>query len=216
MENHMLLHPLAIDSDAGAKKNETQTQQLHLPQYSPQPSTDPSLYNQKLSPLPPPSHPPPSYNQSHDAASLSFPNVPTTELAPIHIRNPSRNERTDNTLPSLASLTGQQTQAYTPPQPREPTYSPPPPPRVNHWPSLNPLTAYYAPSHVQSADSPGRMDVDVNASGAVNAASPDRFYEGRASSVSLDDPDVRMAAEALGDLRAGKSMWPFDAYWMLT
>jgi hypothetical protein len=36
------------------------------------------------------------------------------------------------------------------------------------------------------------MDLDVGSNG-------------RASSVSLDDPDVRMAAEALGDLRAGMS-----------
>ncbi|KAI8625585.1 transcription factor Opi1 [Xylariaceae sp. FL1651] len=36
----------------------------------------------------------------------------------------------------------------------------------------------------------------------MSAASPDRFQDGRSSSVSLDDPDVRMAAEALGDLRA--------------
>ncbi len=51
------------------------------------------------------------------------------------------------------------------------------------------------------------MDIDVgNAAGgigAVSAASPERYYDGRAGSVSLDDPDVRMAAEALGDLRAG-------------
>ncbi|KAK2033036.1 transcription factor Opi1 [Colletotrichum zoysiae] len=46
------------------------------------------------------------------------------------------------------------------------------------------------------------MDLDVNTNSVMNAASPDRFYEGRAASVSLDDPDVRMAAEALGDLRA--------------
>ncbi|KAJ0334007.1 hypothetical protein COL5a_000048 [Colletotrichum fioriniae] len=46
------------------------------------------------------------------------------------------------------------------------------------------------------------MDLDVVSNSAMSAASPDRFYEGRAASVSLDDPDVRMAAEALGDLRA--------------
>ncbi|KAI0535172.1 transcription factor Opi1-domain-containing protein [Xylaria digitata] len=55
------------------------------------------------------------------------------------------------------------------------------------------------------------MDTDTssNSAGSANgthttmtSASPDRFYDGRASSVSLDDPDVRMAAEALGDLRA--------------
>ncbi|KAI1420034.1 transcription factor Opi1-domain-containing protein [Xylaria sp. FL1777] len=46
------------------------------------------------------------------------------------------------------------------------------------------------------------MDVDISSSSSVSTASPDRFHDGRASSVSLDDPDVRMAAEALGDLRA--------------
>ncbi|KAI2465267.1 transcription factor Opi1 [Annulohypoxylon bovei var. microspora] len=46
------------------------------------------------------------------------------------------------------------------------------------------------------------MDVDTSSSSGVSAPSPDRFQDGRASSVSLDDPDVRMAAEALGDLRA--------------
>ncbi|KAI1372840.1 transcription factor Opi1 [Hypoxylon crocopeplum] len=46
------------------------------------------------------------------------------------------------------------------------------------------------------------MDVDTSSSSGLSAPSPDRFQDGRASSVSLDDPDVRMAAEALGDLRA--------------
>ncbi|KAH8890207.1 Opi1-domain-containing protein, partial [Thozetella sp. PMI_491] len=106
-------------------------------------------------------------------------------------------------LPSLSSVTGQQPQRYSapPPQPSEPS-----PPGANHWPSLNPLTAYYTPSHVQSAESPQKMDIDAAApgsgSGAVGPASPDRYYDGRAGSVSLDDPDVRLAAEALGDLRA--------------
>ncbi|OTA90036.1 hypothetical protein M434DRAFT_23137 [Hypoxylon sp. CO27-5] len=74
----------------------------------------------------------------------------------------------------------------------EPAYSPPAPPSLTHWPSLNPLTAYYTPSHVQNAESPMRMDVDTSSSSGLSAP----------SSVSLDDPDVRMAAEALGDLRA--------------
>ncbi|KAI0401982.1 transcription factor Opi1-domain-containing protein [Xylaria palmicola] len=46
------------------------------------------------------------------------------------------------------------------------------------------------------------MEVDTRSNSALSAASPDHFQNGRASSVSLDDPDVRMAAEALGDLRA--------------
>ncbi|CAK7268978.1 transcriptional regulator opi1 [Sporothrix epigloea] len=78
---------------------------------------------------------------------------------------------------------------------------------ANHWPSLNPLTAYYTPGHAQASavESPLRMDVDSssnsNSTGPAGATSPDRFGV-RASSVSLEDPDVRMAAEALGDLRA--------------
>ncbi|KAI0968576.1 transcription factor Opi1-domain-containing protein [Xylaria arbuscula] len=49
------------------------------------------------------------------------------------------------------------------------------------------------------------MDVDNGSNSGrstMSTASPDRFHDGRASSVSLDDPEVRMAAEALGELRA--------------
>ncbi|KAI2634049.1 transcription factor Opi1 [Xylaria nigripes] len=46
------------------------------------------------------------------------------------------------------------------------------------------------------------MDVETSNTSAVSSASPNHSQDGRASSVSLDDPDVRMAAEALGDLRA--------------
>lgn len=45
------------------------------------------------------------------------------------------------------------------------------------------------------------MDLDSLSSGTRGPLSPEPVG-GRASSVSLDDPDVRMAAEALGDLRA--------------
>jgi transcriptional repressor OPI1 len=58
------------------------------------------------------------------------------------------------------------------------------------------------------------MEVDVSSNSAlsVSAASPDQFTEGRASSVSLDDPDVRLAAEALGDLRAGMECLIFSKH----
>jgi hypothetical protein len=49
------------------------------------------------------------------------------------------------------------------------------------------------------------MELDASSNSVISAASPDRTHELRASSVSLDDPDVRLAAEALGDLRAGAS-----------
>ncbi|KAI0017138.1 transcription factor Opi1 [Xylariomycetidae sp. FL0641] len=47
------------------------------------------------------------------------------------------------------------------------------------------------------------MDLDSSSNSGLSASSSDRLQQdGRASSVSLDDPDVRMAAEALGDLKA--------------
>lgn len=131
------------------------------------------------------SYPPPSYAQSHDSTALSFPDTPKTELPPIQSHNETVTGA-NNSLPSLSTITGPQPQLYghSRQQSRqsESSYSPPPP-KPNQWPSMNPLTTFYTPSH--AADSPQRMDVD------------------RSSSVSLDDPDVRMAAEALGDLRAG-------------
>ncbi|KAK6600878.1 hypothetical protein H4I95_07860 [Botrytis cinerea] len=69
------------------------------------------------------------------------------------------------------------------------------------WPSSNPLTAYYQPGPSQlspktttrrSTDSPNGMDLDL---------SDNRARRG-GSVLSIDDPDVRLAAEALGDLRA--------------
>ncbi|OAA55512.1 ccg-8-like clock controled protein [Niveomyces insectorum RCEF 264] len=46
------------------------------------------------------------------------------------------------------------------------------------------------------------FDSDSTNTGAGGTPSPDQHRDDRAGSVSLDDPDVRLAAEALGDLRA--------------
>ncbi|KAI4601790.1 hypothetical protein KJ359_010654 [Pestalotiopsis sp. 9143b] len=141
--------------------------------------------------------PPPSYAPLHaDRKSpAGFPDGPKTELPPLKLKNGYYNESKDNTLPSLSLLTVSSpkssyisppptTQVQTRPTtfPPPPNYAPPPPPvqlQPTHWPSLNPYTAYYTPSHAEET-------VDNE----------------RSSSVSLDDPDVRLAAEALGDLRA--------------
>ncbi|PQE24185.1 clock controlled protein [Rutstroemia sp. NJR-2017a BVV2] len=78
------------------------------------------------------------------------------------------------------------------------------------WPSSNPLTAYYQPGPAQlspkttttrSTDSPSGMDLDISESRARRGGSV----------VSIDDPDVRIAAEALGDLRAGGSLSAYSA-----
>ncbi|KAL2076007.1 hypothetical protein VTL71DRAFT_950 [Oculimacula yallundae] len=121
---------------------------------------------------------PPSYTQSHDPQLLSFPSVPTVDPPPVH------HERI---LPPL------------PPPPAETRFR-----AEEHqfvWPSTNPLTAYYQPGpsalspKTQSSigmDSPKTMDLDgIDGRGRRGG-----------SVLSIDDPDVRLAAEALGDLRA--------------
>lgn len=156
-----------------------------------------------------PTFSPPTYafsQQNHDPATLDFPDPPSTELAPLQL-NAQADHSAHNPLPSLASLTG----TSAPPSRRFDTntpYSPPQPPsRLRSWPSGNPYSAYYAPGHGR-ADSPLRMDVDTTTNATTRAPlSPDDMAV-RASSVSLDDPDVRMAAEALGHLRAGECSAP--------
>lgn len=130
---------------------------------------------------------PPSYTQSHDPQTLDFPTVPSTDLTQIH------HERT---LPPLPSAHAEQRYRQEPPAATEA------PPFV--WPSSNPLTAYYQPGPSQLSpkdratsrlDSPSLMDID----------SQDRSRRGASVlSIDKDDMDVRIAAEALGELRAGR------------
>ncbi|KAI1323704.1 transcription factor Opi1-domain-containing protein [Xylariaceae sp. FL0255] len=186
------------------------------------PSPDPNvgIFDQLDRPIKLPLYPPPpSYTQAHERSPLVFPDPTKTELPPIIKSDPDRKDVLGihnsadtklRTLPSLSSITASSQSSSpssastykSPPVPAEPAYSPPAPPTATYWPSLNPLTAYYNPSHAEDAEPPMRMDVDTSSSSGASAPSPDRFPDGRASSVSLDDPDVRMAAEALGDLRA--------------
>jgi len=133
---------------------------------------------------------PPSYH-SHDNHSISLPSVPTTDFQTL----PNHMLQGDNVL-SLPPIQQDHDGSRTLP----PMQSPPLEqlqPTTEHnsiptsWPSSNPLTAYYQ----SSTDSPVPMDLDL-----------DRERHRRGGSVlSIDagDPDVRIAAEALGDLRAG-------------
>lgn len=165
-------------------------------------SSNIQLSPRPLGPLP--AYSPPSYahaQQNHDPSTLSFPDPPSNELAPLQF-NPSL-DNSLNSLPSLASLTGPPTcssrRFASSSATSDTSYSPPSRPRA--WPTGNPYSVYY---NAPSADSPARMDIDgMSSHGTRGPLSPDPMG-GRASSVSLDDPDVRMAAEALGDLKAGK------------
>jgi len=135
-----------------------------------------------------------STQPSHEpiAAATPFVETPTTELPPIQPHHERASSTTNHSLPSLSSVTsGLQPK----PEPR---------PAPTQWPSLNPYTVFYAPGYAKPAEVSSlssRPDADAS------AASPERYYDRRSGSVSLDDPDVRMAAEALGDLRAGMSVF---------
>ncbi|KAM0339317.1 hypothetical protein ACHAPU_010998 [Fusarium lateritium] len=136
---------------------------------------------------PPPARPPSLLSFSPPAYSnvlpnVKFPDVPTTDLSTLP---PLARIEADNDikLPSLSSLTNEM--ALEPPK---------------AWLPLNHMPLYQSPVPFGHIDSPTRMDLDSTNS-VVSAASPDQL-DARAGSVSLDDPDVRLAAEALGDLRA--------------
>lgn len=82
------------------------------------------------------------------------------------------------------------------------------PPAPQQWPgsSVVPMTMPVPLPQAHKIDIAGAMDVDASSNSVTSTASPDGRNEGRAGSVNLniDDPDVRLAAEALGDLRAGE------------
>ncbi|KAM7184723.1 clock-controlled protein 8 [Rhypophila sp. PSN 637] len=115
---------------------------------------------------------------------MSFSDGPGTELPPIQSHTDKLASPANHTLPSLSSVTG------GPPPPLPPIHQRQPEP-IKHWPSLNPLTAFYTPSHVEPPRPVRSM-----------ATSPDRSYGQRAENVNPDDAKVIEAAEALGQLRA--------------
>ncbi|KAJ4135173.1 transcriptional regulator opi1 [Fusarium equiseti] len=143
---------------------------------------------------PPPARPPPSlmalsppaYSNVALPNSREFPDVPTSDPS-TYLPPLARVADNDIKLPSISSLRSEM--ALEPPR----AWGPLPPMPPNHAPM---------PLGLQSIDSPTRMDLDASSNSVVSAASPDRLLDARAGSVSLDDPDVRLAAEALGDLRA--------------
>lgn len=126
-----------------------------------------------------PSGEPPSYAQVHDPETLQFPSVPDAGTATIFNGQSQHVDSVSRDSPFRFA------------GPVEP------PLEVSPWPSSNPLTIYYSPGSrsTQELSSPNPMDVDIVADG----------HNWRGGSVlSIDDPDVRLAAEALGDLRAGQ------------
>lgn len=169
---------------------------------------------------PPPTLPPPAYSYSTPlTATLPLRTeppvpLPTAELPAAIESLPPLSEalqsNNDRTLPPLSSLTGDHHARHHHKMTASMDF-PTAPLSHTQWPgAVNPLT----PHHQQSAtptsnhpqkymiDSPDVMDLDTMRNGPLSAVSPDGRLDGRAGSVNIDDPDVRLAAEALGDLRA--------------
>ncbi|KAM4066377.1 transcription factor [Hirsutella rhossiliensis] len=123
-------------------------------------------------------------------ASMQFSPPPDIDPLPTKLP-PLKSHDRDTMLPSLSSLTAD---------------VPPPPP--SNWPTLNSPLAYRPPqSLAYQVDSPATMDLD--ASSVVSTATSDRQFDGASNTgLTLDDPDVRLAAEALGDLRADSGSLP--------
>ena len=125
------------------------------------------------------------------------------------------NSQQNLNLPSLSSQSLPLPQPVEPPEPIQPRYQPP-----TSWPSSNPFVSYYrgpeAQAQAQSTLHATQSQTSLNRNGSPGANSPgsamDVDRERGSSALSIDDPDVRMAAEALGDLRAGMYIFSFTLF----
>ncbi|EEY20335.1 conserved hypothetical protein [Verticillium alfalfae VaMs.102] len=154
----------------------------------------------------PPSYAPPSYqNHPQSRAELLPPILPP---AAVH------HDPASNKLPSLSSLTGPPPPSRNPPPiptsrpststsisssattKTAPASQEPAAPAITHWPSMNPFTTYYTPSHVQQAvQSSAKMDVDTTSSAGNShtGTSPDRF---RSTPLPTGSPALSLAARS--------------------
>lgn len=131
--------------------------------------------------------PPPAYTQ-HEPESLHLPSVPT------HL--PTHNHHDNARLPGIKSLHLPETKArHTPHNSIE--YSPRAHFEAPHWgvlPAPNSATFPSVPEGFSREDMGSPMDT------ASIRSVPDDTTSRRETSVSMDDPDVRLAAEALSGL----------------
>ena len=188
-----------------------------------------------FAPPPPPYRTSSELHSSASSPNTLVPDVPdaaATELPGLSPRSSLERPRSSAVvLPSLSSITGDiprpdammlnhnQPTAEMPSWPPLSAYPPhgqhPPPSSLHSSQSLHGLASFQHPHPpslplpaLQRLDSPATMDLDASSNSAASATSPDRQHAVRSASLNLDDPDVRLAAEALGDLRAGKLRCP--------
>lgn len=120
-------------------------------------------------------------------------------MAPLSHSNSGSNLYSHSHTNSRSSQSLPLPQPVEPPEPIQPRYQPP-----TAWPSSNPFVSYYQGPQAQAQTSHTHSSLNASPRGVDSPGSMDVDRENRGNSVlSIDDPDVRMAAEALGDLRAG-------------
>lgn len=142
-----------------------------------------------------------------ESLSLEDRPVARTHSGSMPYSQQNSNSNSHQNLPSLSSQSLPLPQPVEPPEPIQPRYQPP-----TSWPSSNPFVSYYrGPEAQQQAQATlhatqSQTSLNKNASPGVDSPGSAMDVDGRergSSALSIDDPDVRMAAEALGDLRAG-------------
>ncbi|KAK2616952.1 transcriptional regulator opi1 [Conoideocrella luteorostrata] len=129
---------------------------------------------------------------------MQFSSPPDVDSLPARLP-PLTHHDNDKILPSISTVTGVHPLRGDPLRDEQTHQASHPPPQL---PPLNGPLAYRQPPppiNATRADSPATMDLDGSNS-VTSLPSPDR--QSPNNSVNLDDPDVRLAAEALGDLRA--------------
>ncbi|KAM3540200.1 hypothetical protein ARSEF1564_006892 [Beauveria bassiana] len=144
--------------------------------------------------------PPPNYTPSA-AASASATAIamdsPALPPAPDYSAKlpPLANHDNSRTLPSLSSIAGPQHHRHI----LSLDHSAMAP--SNWTPQANNMSYRQPPPQPSRAHSPANADFDGTNS-VTSDTTPEHQKEGTPTSLTLDDPDVRLAAEALGDLRA--------------
>lgn len=147
-----------------------------------------------------------------ESLSLEDRPVARTHSGSMPYSNQHSHSNSQQNLPSLSSQSLPLPQPVEPPESIQPRYQPP-----TSWPSSNPFVSYYRGPEAQAQATQtlhaahSHTSLNKNASPGVDspgsAMDVDRQERG-SSALSIDDPDVRMAAEALGDLRAGTLPFP--------
>ena len=155
----------------------------------------------------PPLHELPAYSspQFHDHRTLDLPSVPSIDPLPPR-RGGSSAETPRQTKPALSPPTKPSQQPHQRSLSIKDLISTPPAERAQALPQQQyfPVFSHQTLPPASSPATNNSAEADLASSGDLESVVSASERSLRAGSVlSMEDPDVRIAAEALGDLRAG-------------